>query len=111
MKSIRQSISLGSIKQLATNPKLLIQVPRFLRELNEYRRSEQKLTGKRVSLRFYPCLNDRQSEQSAHGYYFYQDCWAARQVFREKPDWGVDVGSTVLLVGILSQFVKWISVD
>ena len=111
MKSIRQFISLGSIKQLATHPQLLIQVPRFLRELNEYRRSEQKLTGKRVPLRFYPCMNDRQSAQSAHGVYFYQDCWAARQVFREKPEWGVDVGSTVLLVGILSQFAQWHSVD
>ena len=111
MKSIRQLISLGSIKQLATRPLLLVHIPRFLSELNKYRRLEQKLAGKLVPLRFYPCLNDCQQEQSAHDYYFYQDCWAARQVFREQPDWGVDVGSTVLLVGILSQFVKWISVD
>ncbi|MGD1083159.1 MAG: DUF268 domain-containing protein [Verrucomicrobiota bacterium] len=56
-------------------------------------------------------MDDLQESQSGHGYYFYQDCWAARQVFRERPEWGVDVGSTVLLVGILSQFARWVSVD
>lgn len=51
------------------------------------------------------------THQAVSGFYFYQDCWAARQVFHEQPPFIVDVGSTVLLVGILSQFVDCISVD
>ena len=111
MKPIRQVLSLGSVKQILIKPKLLLQLPWYLRQLKQYRRSELELSEKLVSIRYYPCLTDRQSAQPANGYYFYQDCWAARQVFNEKPAWGVDVGSTVLLVGIISQFARWHSVD
>jgi SAM-dependent methyltransferase len=56
-------------------------------------------------------LTDAVPDQSVNSAYFYQDTWAARQVFRERPEWLVDVGSTTLLVGILSQFVRTVSVD
>ena len=111
MKSIRKFISLGSVKQLLRRPNLMARVPQYIRQLLSYRKLEFNSSGKVAPLRVYPCLNDRQAHQSAHGLYFYQDCWAARQVFRENPEWGVDVGSTVLLVGILSQFVPWYSID
>lgn len=107
----RKYVSLGSVKTVFTHPRLLLRLPGFVRELKTYRKLELQMTGNLTPLRFYPCLNDRQESQSGHGSYFYQDCWAARQVFRERPEWGVDVGSTVLLVGILSQFTRWISVD
>lgn len=109
--NIRKYLSLGSVKMLITNPRLLLRLPGFVRELKTYRKQEFQRTGNLTPLRFYPCLDDRQECQSGHGHYFYQDCWAARHVFREHPEWGVDVGSTVLLVGILSQFTRWISVD
>src|SRR5262249_39183594 len=70
-----------------------------------------QLTGRKSPLRLYPCLEDRVSKQSAHGIYFYQDCWAARQVFRESPPWLVDIGSTALFVGIVSQYRPCVSVD
>lgn len=111
MKSLRNYVSLGALFQIASKPLHVFGIPRYLRELRAYRNAELASFVKPSALRLYPCLGDRQSEQFAHGSYFYQDCWAARQVFREAPNWGVDVGSTVLLVGILSQFRPWQSVD
>ncbi|BCM88570.1 hypothetical protein IAD21_00403 [Abditibacteriota bacterium] len=108
---MKKYLSLGSIKQIVTRPRLMLRVPRYLRQLRAYRRMELRKTGRLTPLRLYPCLNDDQETQSGYGYYFYQDCWAARQVFRENPLWMVDVGSTVLLVGILSQFAPCTSVD
>ncbi len=111
LAKLKKHCSLGCIKVLLLNPRLLFRLPWFFRELGTYRKMELEKTGKNVFLRYYPMLDDRQTSQSGHSQYFYQDCWAARQVFRERPPWGVDVGSTVLLVGILSQFAKWVSVD
>jgi SAM-dependent methyltransferase len=100
--SIRKHVSLGAIKDILTTPALWPRLPKFWQSWRDYRRLAKEMPP----VRFYPCLDDAQSTQSGQSYYFYQDCWAAKQVFRERPEWLVDVGSTVLLVGILSQFVK-----
>lgn len=108
---MRKYVSLGSLRQLFLKPYLLARVPRYLAQLRSYRELELLATGRQTRLRIYPCLNDNAPAQSAHSSYFYQDCWAARQVFKERPSYGIDLGSTVLLVGIVSQFVPFISVD
>jgi SAM-dependent methyltransferase len=108
---MREYVSLGSLRQLLLKPSLLTKVPHYLAQLRAYRELELLATGTQTPLRIYPCFNDDAPAQSAHSSYFYQDCWAAKQVFKEQPDYGVDLGSTVLLVGILSQFVPFISVD
>jgi SAM-dependent methyltransferase len=108
---LRNYISLGSVAQLLMRPHTLMRLPAYFVQLYRYRCSEAEQTGRRTPLRVYPCLRDAQPSQPTKGYYFYQDCWAARQVFREEPDYFVDVGSTVLFVGILSQFRPGISVD
>jgi hypothetical protein len=105
--SVRTRVSLGAIKQLATHPTQLVRLPGYLRDLWRYQ-SESRHAS---SVRLYPCLGDRQPTQPALGHYFFQDTWAARQVFRARPEWLVDIGSTVLLVGILSQFRPCVSVD
>lgn len=111
MRNLRSHISLGSLKHLVQHPRLWLRVPRFLSQLKAYRRLERERSGQLARLRWYPCLENAQPAQRVDGFYFYQDCWAARQVFREQPACTVDVGSTVLLVGILSQFTPCISVD
>lgn len=45
------------------------------------------------------------------GWYFYQDTWAFTRVMEAYPAWLLDVGSTALLVGILSQMLPVTSVD
>ena len=99
------------MKGLLLNPAQLAKLPSYYQDLKTYRKAEFGKNGCFRPLRFYPCLNDKQESQGTDNHYFYQDCWAARQVFTENPNWGVDIGSTVLLVGILSQFKPWTSVD
>jgi hypothetical protein len=109
--TLKKKISLGSMLTLFKKPYLLFRLPRFFWQLRNYRVLEQNQNGKLSSLRLYPCLSDVQPSQPVRNFYFYQDCWAAKQVFQEVPPFVVDVGSTVLLVGILSQFKACISVD
>lgn len=110
LNSISRYISLGSMKEILTKPWLLFKLPRYVRQLIAYRTMERKVCGQCPPLRIVPYVSDAVASQGV-GYYFYQDCWAARQIFRERPIYVVDVGSTVLLVGILSQFVRCVSVD
>jgi len=60
---------------------------------------------------FYPCLEDNLSSTPLDKYYFYQDTWASRKIFQQKPESLVDIGSTVLYAGIISQFVPTTFVD
>jgi len=108
---MRDYVSLGSIKQLLLRPHLALRIPAYLHQFRSYRKLEIERTGRNAVVRFYPCLTDDIATQSGQSVYFYQDCWAARQVFREQPQYLVDLGSTVLLVGILSQYRKCISID
>jgi len=107
ISQIKRMISLGAIRTILTSPRLWILLPSYIRDLLVYRTAE---SANKRKLRIYPCLTDKKQEQLV-GFYFYQDSWAARQVFREKPEWMVDIGSTRLLAGILSQFIRLVSVD
>lgn len=69
------------------------------------------LGGRAPLADFYPCLLDRSTTTPIDYNYFYQDTWAAGQVFSHDPQEHVDIGSTALLVGILAQRVRVISVD
>jgi hypothetical protein len=81
----------------------------FARDLRRYRRMAP---DQRVEvLDWYPCLFDRSAYTPVATEYFYQDTWAAGKVFAARPTVHVDVGSTALLVGILAQFSKVVSMD
>ena len=81
----------------------------FARDLRRYRRMAP---DQRVEmLDWYPCLFDRSAYTPVATEYFYQDTWAARKVFAARPTVHVDLGSTALLVGILAEFTKVVSVD
>lgn len=60
---------------------------------------------------FYPCLGDDLASTPLDKHYFYQDTWASRKIFQQKPESVVDIGSTVLYAGIISQFVPTTFVD
>lgn len=62
-------------------------------------------------LALWPCLDDKTHETFFDKYYFYQDTWTARKVFEIHPNRVIDLGSTALLVGIISQFVPTVSID
>jgi SAM-dependent methyltransferase len=81
--------------------------PAYRRDLVRY----LHIHGHEERINLFPCLDDGTSETPLDKHYFYQDTWAARKIFEIAPKRVVDVGSTALLVGIISQFVPTISVD
>ncbi|WP_244553042.1 DUF268 domain-containing protein [Bradyrhizobium erythrophlei] len=59
----------------------------------------------------YPCLADRLPETPFDPHYFYQGNWLARRLAEAKPNQHVDVGSSILAIGVLSAHVPTIFVD
>jgi len=62
-------------------------------------------------LDLYPCLLDGTVSTPFDGHYFYQGAWLSRLIAKEKPELHVDVGSSVMMVSVLSGMVKTIFVD
>ncbi len=58
-----------------------------------------------------PSLEDWTKTTPLDHCYFYQDTWAAEKVMKDIPDFHVDIGSTALLVGILSKITRVYSID
>lgn len=82
----------------------------YFRDLIKY--SSIEGSEKIELLNLYPCLNEKTPVTPINDFtYFYQDTWAAGKIFVARPKYHVDVGSTALLVGILSKFTKVCSVD
>jgi hypothetical protein len=59
----------------------------------------------------YPCLADRVPATPFDPHYFYQGNWLARRLAVARPQQHVDIGSSVLTVGVLSAHVPTIFVD
>jgi SAM-dependent methyltransferase len=92
-------------KQVAS----LAYLPRFLAELRRYRR----MTGA-DSVRLgetYPCLTDRIQETPFDPHYFFQGAWLARRLAQYKPAQHVDIGSSVMMLSVLSAHVPTVFVD
>lgn len=92
-----------------TNP-AVIQHPNFHQYLHDLE-TYMAMPNHETKVGLWPCLDDKTAVTHFEQYYFYQDTWAAKKVFEIEPDCLVDVGSTALLVGILSQRYLTISVD
>lgn len=71
--------------------------PRFLSTLQDYRRKSQGVGTFRVeALRAKPILHEFSDQAgAASGHYFYQDLWAARQVYVARPAGHLDIGSRI----------------
>ena len=59
----------------------------------------------------FPALWDRLPTTPFDPHYFYQGNWLARRLAQEKPSQHIDVGSSVLTMGVLSGHVPTIFVD
>lgn len=59
----------------------------------------------------YPCLADRLPTTPFDPHYFYQGNWLARRLADARPRQHVDVGSSVLTMGVLSAHVPTVFVD
>lgn len=82
-----------AVRELGFNARrlsLVGQLPRFIRDLREWRRHGGKVTS------IYPVLSDWQDQAgSASGAYFHQDLLVARKIFAARPSRHIDVGSRI----------------
>jgi len=84
-------------------------LPRFLADWVAFRR---QATSWHVEVAdSYPCLADRLPTTPFDPHYFYQGNWLARRLAEAEPERHVDIGSSVLTMGVLSAHVPTIFVD
>jgi hypothetical protein len=84
-------------------------LPLYLSDWLAFRRQAVSSAAKFGDL--YPCLSDKLPTTPFDPHYFYQGNWLARRLARAKPSQHVDVGSSVLTVGVLSAHVPVVFVD
>lgn len=82
---------------------------RYIADWRAFRRQAGSWTVKVADS--YPCLADRLPATPFDPHYFYQGNWLARRLAHAKPLQHVDVGSSVLTMGVLSAHVPTIFVD
>lgn len=86
----------------------------MLRFLSEYTKYAAMPSNSNFSISFldwYPCLTDKTATTPLDPVYFYQDAWAARKIFENKPKHHYDVGSSAKTIAIISQFIPTTMVD
>lgn len=84
-------------------------VPRYIRHWFNYRR--KATAGKPGLLDSYPCLTDWTPYTPFDPHYFFQGAWLARRIRDHHPELHVDMGSSVLTVGMVSAQVETVFVD
>lgn len=84
-------------------------LPKFLLDLKRYR-SLAPSDSVAWSDAF-PCLLDRLTQTPFDPHYFYQGAWLARRMREHSVQWHVDVGSSVMMISVLSAAAKTVFVD
>jgi SAM-dependent methyltransferase len=92
-------------RQLAS----LVYLPSFLADLREYRKLAANETVRIADA--YPCLSDRLPRTPFDPHYFFQGAWLARRLAQSGPSRHVDIGSSVMMVNVLSAQVPVVFVD
>lgn len=101
---------LSPSKEIISNGKSFIKkIDWIFKDLQQYMKLNPKEQIPEEKLLF--CYKDKLETTPVDFYYFYQDTWLSKKIFEGRPSHHVDVGSTALLVGILSQYTKVTSVD
>ena len=84
-------------------------LPRYFVEWNLYKK---RAATQQISFRdSYPCLVDRVVDTPFDPHYFFQAAWLARRVHDVMPPFHVDIGSSVMMINVLSATTKTIFVD
>lgn len=104
------------VRTLYTNfglsiPKWVGMTSWFLRDYARYRRAAASSIFDSSARYLYPCLKDNRPDTPVDPVYFFQDTWAARKIFELTPEHHYDVGSSVMTVAILSQYVPVTMID
>ena len=92
-------------RQLAS----LVYLPKFLLDLRRYQRLARNETVRLADA--YPCLSDRMPRTSFDPHYLFQGAWLSRRLAQARPERHVDVGSSVMMISVLSAQVPVTFVD
>ncbi len=84
-------------------------LPSFIVDFDKYFHTPGAETERPVEIM--PCLDDRLQTTHVDKIYFHQDSWAFSRALAAKPSKIVDIGSTALLVGIMSYLAPTESID
>jgi hypothetical protein len=87
----------------------LYQLPRYLIQWMKYKHLDGAETMNFTDS--HPCLSDHVSHTPFDPHYFYQGAWLARCIAQTKPKRHVDIGSSVMMSGVLSGSVETLFVD
>ena len=87
----------------------LATLPRYFVDWGVYKRSagQQQLSFRDS----YPCLTDRVKATPFDPHYFFQAAWLARRLSQAMPSLHVDIGSSAMMLNVLSASAKTIFVD
>jgi len=97
---------------LFIDPRLILALPglpRYIRDWIAFRRQPGDMPTSWHDT--FPRLDDRLPKTPFDPHYFFQGNWLARRLALSPPQRHVDVGSSVLTVGVLSAYVPTVFVD
>jgi hypothetical protein len=84
-------------------------VPHYLVDWFTYKRAA---SSQNVLFRdTYPCLTDRVKTTPFDPHYFFQAAWLARRLQERRPSFHVDIGSSAMMINLLSASMKTVFVD
>ncbi|MBX3328793.1 MAG: DUF268 domain-containing protein [Nitrospira sp.] len=93
-------------------PHFLISLGALPRYFVEWKTYNKKAATRQISFRdSYPCLADRVVATPFDPHYFFQAAWLARRLHEKRPSLHVDVGSSAMMINVLSADVKTVFVD
>ncbi len=87
----------------------LIYLPRFFSHYLKYARALREDSLKISDMQ--PCLGDWTTHTPFDAHYFYQGAWLARCLKSKAPSRHTDIGSSVLMIGVLSGYLPTTFVD
>lgn len=83
----------------------------FWKDYWRYRSQKKNEKFKLSIYDIWPYTEDRSNSTPLDPMYFYQDCWLAKKIFKNRPTHHYDVGSMAKTIGLLSQFVPITMID
>ena len=83
----------------------------FIAEYFKYLQLYRSMNYSISMVDFYPCLTDKTITTPLDPVYFYQDTWAAKKIFENRPVHHFDVGSSVKTIGVISQLIPVTMID
>jgi SAM-dependent methyltransferase len=86
----------------------LLHLPRYFRDWRRFNALGRQSLGWRDA---YPCLGDWVRETPFDAHYFYQGAWLARRLVAAKPALHLDVGSSILTMGMASAVAETVFID